>query len=260
MCRRGTGSASTSVSPAAALFAGMAFVAEAQAPNSHASSDPLDRLRHGILLGMTPRCTPTSPSGTGTVSPNCKRSPAASRRHSGTAVRSERGDDEATIPSADSATEPRVRPDRAAAGRRVRDERGLTTLEWLLIVAAVAGIAALAVVLVQNVVSDVSEQVAGSNARYVAAQLAGDQIQVEARRPTEDQPRTIEDWDDWERHYETKCKRLRITYGDAGVEAKDIEVAFKKPPSGEYKDDILKVATDAEAKAGIPQAKCLIKE
>ena len=38
-----------------------------------------------------------------------------------------------------------------------RDDSGLTTLEWLLIVAAVAGLAALAVVLVQNVVSDTSQ-------------------------------------------------------------------------------------------------------
>ena len=37
--------------------------------------------------------------------------------------------------------------------RSRRADSGLTTLEWLLIVAAVAGLAALAVVLVQNVVS-----------------------------------------------------------------------------------------------------------
>ena len=98
------------------------------------------------------------------------------------------------------------------------DERGLTTLEWLLIVAAVAGIAALAVVLVQNVVSDVSEQIAGSNARVVAAQLAGEQIERDAQRPDEDQPPTIKDADDWQRFYESRCERLRITYGDAGVE------------------------------------------
>ena len=53
-----------------------------------------------------------------------------------------------------------------------RDDSGLTTLEWLLIVAAVAGLAALAVVLVQNVVSDTSEQIAGSSARKTAAQVA----------------------------------------------------------------------------------------
>ena len=53
-----------------------------------------------------------------------------------------------------------------------RDDSGLTTLEWLLIVAAVAGLAALAVVLVQRVVGDTSEQIAGSSARKTAAQVA----------------------------------------------------------------------------------------
>ena len=125
--------------------------------------------------------------------------------------------------------------------------------------AAVAGIAALAVVLVQNVVSDVSEQVAGSNARFVAGQLAGDQIEVEAARPIEDQPRTVKDWDDWERHYATKCKRLKITYGDAGVEATPV---FKKPTGAgdmaKFSDPVLAKANDKEVEASKPQASCAI--
>ena len=52
----------------------------------------------------------------------------------------------------------------ALRGRR--SEAGLTTLEWLLVVAAVAG---LAVVLVQNVVGDTAEQVASNDARQTAA-------------------------------------------------------------------------------------------
>ncbi len=61
------------------------------------------------------------------------------------------------------------------------DERGLTTLEWLLIVAAVAGLAALAVVLVQNVVDDTAEQISGSSARGTAAQVAAERISREQR-------------------------------------------------------------------------------
>ena len=61
------------------------------------------------------------------------------------------------------------------------DERGLTTLEWLLIVAAVAGLAALAVVLVQNVVDDTAEQIGGSSARGTAAQVAAERITREKR-------------------------------------------------------------------------------
>ena len=75
---------------------------------------------------------------------------------------------------------------------RRADESGLTTLEWLLIVAAVAGLAALAVVLVQNVVGETSEQIAGSSARQTAATIAADQIIRDANRSAAiSQPRPI---------------------------------------------------------------------
>ena len=67
------------------------------------------------------------------------------------------------------------------------DERGLTTLEWLLIVAAVAGLAALAVVLVQNVVDDTAEQIGGNSARGTAARVAAERITREARAALPDQ-------------------------------------------------------------------------
>ena len=74
------------------------------------------------------------------------------------------------------------RPTRRRWPERRADESGLTTLEWLLIVAAVAGLAALAVVLVQNVVGETSEQIAGSSARQTAATIAADQIIRDANR------------------------------------------------------------------------------
>lgn len=74
----------------------------------------------------------------------------------------------------------RVRPSRRWFCRD--DESGLTTLEWLLIVAAVAGLAALAVVLVTNVVDDTSEQISGSDTRETAARLAADEITQDVRR------------------------------------------------------------------------------
>ena len=104
-----------------------------------------------------------------------------------------------------------------SAPRRRGGDRGLTTLEWLLIVAAVAGIAALAVVLVQNVVSDTSEQIAGSSARAVAARLAGEQVVTDSGRPIGDQPVRARTWGGWRAFYESRCKRLEITYGDTGI-------------------------------------------
>ena len=113
-----------------------------------------------------------------------------------------------------------VRKLKAAISRRLpqrRDDSGLTTLEWLLIVAAVAGLAALAVVLVQNVVSDTSEQIAGSSARKTAAQIAATEIMADAQRAAADQPDSADTYPEWIIHYTAKCNRLKITYGDAGI-------------------------------------------
>ena len=98
--------------------------------------------------------------------------------------------------------------------RRARDDSGLTTLEWLLIVAAVAGLAALAVVLVQNVVSDTSEQIAGSSARKTAAQVAALQIMRDADRDGATQPDSADTYGEWITHYAAKCDRIEITFAD----------------------------------------------
>ena len=120
-----------------------------------------------------------------------------------------------TIPLARS-----VRKLKQAISRRLpqrRDDSGLTTLEWLLIVAAVAGLAALAVVLVQNVVGETSEQIAGSSARETAAKIAATSIMEDADRGTAEQPRDAKTYEDWIDYYTRKCRRLAITYGDAGI-------------------------------------------
>lgn len=102
-----------------------------------------------------------------------------------------------------------------AEGRR--GDSGLTTLEWLLIVAAVAGLAALAVVLVQRVVSDTSEQIAGNSARQTAAKVSGAQITDKAKAALADP-----DLDDAEVHdkYRLECRRLLVLYADADITAK----------------------------------------
>ncbi len=95
-----------------------------------------------------------------------------------------------------------------------KDESGLTTLEWLLIVAAVAGLAALAVVLVQNVVNDTAEQIAGSSARQTAAIVAAQQIVDEAIEPPRLRPLQTRLWPGWVEYYNKKCARIEIIYGD----------------------------------------------
>ncbi|MYJ82205.1 MAG: hypothetical protein F4046_10425 [Acidimicrobiaceae bacterium] len=98
--------------------------------------------------------------------------------------------------------------------------------------AAVAGLAALAVVLVQNVVSDTSEQIEGSSARQIAAQVAAQSIVEDARIfegvtvADSSMIPSSDEWDEWVREYTAKCNRLSITYADAGISA---SANFQKP-------------------------------
>ena len=95
-----------------------------------------------------------------------------------------------------------------------RDDRGLTTLEWLLVVAAIAGLAALAVVLVTKVVSDTADQVGNLSPRLAAARLQARDMEIEASQLT------LADLPDYDTHhailrkYKRECERLGILYGD----------------------------------------------
>lgn len=104
---------------------------------------------------------------------------------------------------------------------RKRDERGLTTLEWLLLVAAAAGIAALAIVLVQGVVDDTAEDIRGSSARGQAALVAGQAIIDEAKADLDianfGTGNTYVLTTDYIQYFDSKCRRLGITYADAGI-------------------------------------------
>ncbi len=95
--------------------------------------------------------------------------------------------------------------------RAVRGEAGLTTLEWLLVVAAVAGLAALGVVVVQQVVDDTAENVASQRARQQAAFLAATGLEQRWRAET---PQTPEDVDRINRAYAARCRQLAIIYDD----------------------------------------------
>ena len=127
-----------------------------------------------------------------------------------------------------------VRKLKAAISRRLpqrRDDSGLTTLEWLLIVAAVAGLAALAVVLVQNVVSETGEQIAGSSARKTAARVAGIQITNEARSavPTD---LNVAGFLAATREFEDDCNRIPIVFSDV----EPMTVVWTYVPPGTFTD------------------------
>ena len=143
-----------------------------------------------------------------------------------------------------------VRKLKQAISRRLpqrRDDSGLTTLEWLLIVAAVAGMAALAVVLVTRVVGDTSDQIAGQSARKTAAELAAiqvtdsavadlDALGAEPTAPPAAKAKHIADVAALDAEFKSKCDRLNLIYGD--VDGLDVEyiangtVAATPKPAG----------------------------
>ena len=158
--------------------------------------------------------------------------------------------------------EPRTAPDQAAdqprrARRRSRrNKAGLTTLEWLLIVAAVAGLAALAVVLVQNVVDDTAEQLGGASARATAANVAADTVIREARTADVNDAR-FNTWQRWELYFTARCERLEILYSDTNL---DVEAVFKRPSNKNPGDPTATTAlTKADEKVpgtDKPQVRC----
>lgn len=140
---------------------------------------------------------------------------------------------------------------------RRRDDSGLTTLEWLLIVAAVAGLAALAVVLVQNVVSDTSEQIEGSSARLTAAQVAAADIEEDAKVfdsiAHDPAALTADVWATWEREYSAKCRRIEITYADAGL---TVTPGFEEPTGTGLTNPLTGVTFGDTAATATAVAKC----
>ena len=100
------------------------------------------------------------------------------------------------------------------AGFKSRGEEGLTTLEWLLVVAAVAGLAAFAVVLVQDVVDSTAESVAAHSARLEAAGLATVELTVRWRAES---PKDQQQAEEISREYSLKCHKIGIIYNDVDL-------------------------------------------
>ena len=97
-------------------------------------------------------------------------------------------------------------------------------------VAAVAGLAAIAVVLVQGVVGTTAEQVASHSARQEAAELAASVIHDEWRAEA---PADADEAGEINRIYGRRCGRLAILYRDIELRPEPKPGTFAEgPPPG----------------------------
>ncbi|MCY4663177.1 MAG: hypothetical protein OXC00_00770 [Acidimicrobiaceae bacterium] len=103
----------------------------------------------------------------------------------------------------------------AGCGDRWQDQLGLATLEWLLIVAAVASLAALAVTLVASNVSDTAERISESEARLVGILHAAQIVEDDARDAAAGD---FDTWADWERHFSRECDFIAVLYAGTEIE------------------------------------------
>ena len=157
-------------------------------------------------------------------------------------------------------------PTRRRWPERRADESGLTTLEWLLIVAAVAGLAALAVVLVTNVVSETGEQIAGSSARLTSAEVQAASVEESAKNANSTDS-AYTSWAEWDNHFTRACTRISISYSVALKDAnKEVVPAFA-PPNAVTDTSAAITSATADADENLPstaaplaQAKCNIED
>ena len=93
-----------------------------------------------------------------------------------------------------------------------RDEHGLTTLEWLLIVAAMAGLAALAVVMVSRIVDDTGARVADPNPMIKGITLSAHEIDLSAASHKRSEFPDRDAYRKLSAYYYRKCQRLNILW------------------------------------------------
>ena len=141
---------------------------------------------------------------------------------------------------------------------RLRGDQGLTTLEWLLITAAVAGLAALAVVLVQAYVEDTGDRIANPDPRVTSAIYSAFEVETKAKAAS---PDDFELWADWEGYFGQKCGLIAVLYSDAEVEV--VHSNFDRATSGGTAFDSVAAgyaaaADEQPAGPGKAQVQCVV--
>lgn len=93
-----------------------------------------------------------------------------------------------------------------------RPDCGLVTLEWLLIVAAIAAVAGTSVLIVQRVVDDAADVPPDPWTRMIDADIAAAEIAHEAQQAFNESQNSGTAYDD--NDFETQCESLEVRFDD----------------------------------------------
>lgn len=89
-------------------------------------------------------------------------------------------------------------------------DRGLTTLQWLLITALVAALATGAILILGTAVEEAGETVAGGGAQIAAARSIAGEVASDAGAA---RAGDFDTWDDWEAHFRHRCELVLARFG-----------------------------------------------
>ena len=113
---------------------------------------------------------------------------------------------------------------------RRRNQRGLASHEWLLLIAAVAGFTALATFVLAETVDDaVARAGADDPARLASARRAAALVENEAKTITpgaSDGTWRLHLWGEWEDHFRAKCLNIQNAFRSAAI---TVTAEFKRP-------------------------------
>ena len=126
----------------------------------------------------------------------------------------------------------------------------MAALEWLLIVAAVAGLAALAVVLVQAYVEDTGDRISNPDPRVTSALHLASSVEAGAKAAS---AADFESWADWERRFRRECSLIAVLYSDADVEV--VHNSFERATGGGTAFDQAAAAAADEKPANATKAR-----
>ena len=110
-----------------------------------------------------------------------------------------------------------------------RGECGLMTLEWLLIVAAIAGLAAGSVLAVQQVVDESTDRPPRPEVREVDAEIAAAEVAYEATQQRGESPNPPQNYDD--SGFEQRCMAVSDRFADVIVPPSDWDTPTADMPA-----------------------------